>query len=302
MSSVDRWYAPDKVYDAHCHFFGHSFFNRIAKQRGFNSPEELIRNWQFRGGKIELPPKDSKALAEMWAKEAEKNNVDKIVLLPEFNDLTDIRVATREYPDIFIPFLSIDPTKSEAREILEQGISEIGVKGIKLYPPLHYFHAYEDRVRPIYEIAQENDLLVTFHFGVSVGSTADMRFMNPSDLSPVALEFPKVKFALAHFGTGYFRELLFLMYHYKNIYAETSSSNVWMKYLPYELTLQDVFGKVIEVAGVDHIIFGTDSSFFPRGWRRAIFEWQLAVVNDLRLSQEEINAIFYKNLERILKL
>jgi predicted TIM-barrel fold metal-dependent hydrolase len=187
-------------------------------------------------------------------------------------------------------------------EILENAISQVDIKGIKLYPPLHYYHAYEDRIIPYYEVAQDNDLLVTFHFGISVGNTADIRFMNPADLSPIARDFNKIKFLMAHFATGYLRELLFLMYHVENIYAETSSSNAWMKYVPYDITLAQVFRKVIDARGVDHLVFGTDSSFLPRGWRKSIYDLQLAVCNTLELNQEEIDKIFYKNLKKLLGL
>ncbi|MHA2092979.1 MAG: amidohydrolase family protein [Candidatus Kariarchaeaceae archaeon] len=164
----------------------------------------------------------------------------------------------------------------------------------------NYFHAYEDRILPFYEIANDNDLLITFHFGISVGNTADMRYMNPSDLSPIARDFPKINFLMAHFATGYIQELLFLMYHVDNVYAETSSSNAWMKYIPYDINLAKVFQKVIDAKGVDHIIFGTDSTFFPRGWRKPIFDMQLAVCNSLELNQDEIDQIFFKNIERLV--
>ena len=58
-----------------------------------------------------------------------------------------------------------------------------------------------------------------------------------------------------------------------NVYLDTSSSNSWIKYTP-GLTLEQVFKTALDVAGPDRLIFGTDSSFFPRGWHRMIYDQQ----------------------------
>ena len=50
-----------------------------------------------------------------------------------------------------------------------------------------------------------------------------------------------------------------------NVLLDTSSSNGWIKYQP-GLTLADVFRQALAVVGPDRLLFGSDSSFFPRGW------------------------------------
>ena len=65
-----------------------------------------------------------------------------------------------------------------------------------------------------------------------------------------------------------------------NVYLDSSSSNSWIKYLP-SLTLEDVFRQALEVVGPDRLLFGTDSSFFPRGWQRAVWERQTAVLESI---------------------
>ena len=58
-----------------------------------------------------------------------------------------------------------------------------------------------------------------------------------------------------------------------NVYLDTSSTNRWMAYHP-SLTLRDVFRQALDVAGPDRLLFGSDSSFFPRGWNRQIYDAQ----------------------------
>jgi predicted TIM-barrel fold metal-dependent hydrolase len=59
-----------------------------------------------------------------------------------------------------------------------------------------------------------------------------------------------------------------------NVYLDSSSSNGWMRYTP-GLTLEQVFKTTVAVIGPDRLLFGTDSSFFPRGWNHAVYESQL---------------------------
>ncbi len=312
---------PKKIYDSHVHFMDRNMFLRLFN--GHNLTEEEIlqilekrdyrpwtpvfnnetREYELKRKKslIEIPPKNPVDLATKWVKDMDQKGCDKLVLFSDFNELEGVKQAVKAYPDRLAPYLSLNPLDPNAKSVLEDAIS-FGIKGIKLYPPLHYYHAYDDVVLPFYEMAEDHELSVTFHFGVSVGKTADIRFMNPADLSPIARDFPKINFLMAHFATGYLKELLFLMYHVDNVYAETSSSNVWMKYLPYTITLTDVFKKILEVKGPDYLVFGTDSSFFTRGWRKDIFDWQLHIANKLNLSQQDINKIFYQNAQKLMNL
>jgi len=78
-----------------------------------------------------------------------------------------------------------------------------------------------------------------------------------------------------------------------------------MKYLPYDLDLKKIFEKAIIAGGADKVIFGTDSTFFPRGFRINVLEQQYNAVKALSegpsplVSEEDVDAIFRGN---ILKL
>ena len=301
MINVDNWHTPKKIYDAHLHVFNYRGMVTRANRLGFETPEEIVSYMSQRvGSNFVIPPKDDNALLLLWVDELQKNNVDKAIILPDWNSTDIIEIASKEYPDLFFRFMMINPQEEHALDTLKTAYSKYGVHGIKLYPPLHYYHAYDEMVLPFYEFCDDHKLPITFHMGISVGSKADMRFMNPSDVSPIARDFPKLNFLFAHFATGYLRELLFLMYHCNNVYAESSSSNKWIHYLPEKLELKDVFEKIINAKGAEKIVFGTDSTLFPRGWRNGIYERQLAVCNELGLTQEQIDGIFYKNLEKLI--
>jgi predicted TIM-barrel fold metal-dependent hydrolase len=103
-----------------------------------------------------------------------------------------------------------------------------------------------------------------------------------------------------HFGAGYFREALMLCDLCPNVYIDTSSSNSWMRYHAPEIDLKAVYRRALDVAGAGRLLFGTDSSFFPRGWNTAIFSAQEKVLSELGVGKEDAAAIMGGNLERLL--
>ena len=60
-----------------------------------------------------------------------------------------------------------------------------------------------------------------------------------------------------------------------------------------------VLGEMIRGAGSERLLFGTDSSFFPRGWQRPIYEQQLAIATELDLDADATAKIFGGNMARI---
>ena len=83
-----------------------------------------------------------------------------------------------------------------------------------------------------------------------------------------------------------------------NVLVDTSSSNGWLKYSP-GLTLRHVFAQTIAVAGPDRMLFGTDSSFFPRGWHAAIFDEQRSLLDAMDVDDATRRAIFGGTFDRV---
>jgi predicted TIM-barrel fold metal-dependent hydrolase len=124
-----------------------------------------------------------------------------------------------------------------------------------------------------------------------------MRYSNPIDLHPLATRYPGVNFVVPHFGAGYLREALMLADLCPNIHLDTSSSNQWMRYEGLEL--KTVIRRTLDVIGAQRLLFGTNSSFFPRGWNYDIYEAQQRALLDLGVSSADARAILEGNLVRL---
>ncbi len=119
---------------------------------------------------------------------------------------------------------------------------------------------------------------------------------NPLDLIPVALDHPDLPILIPHFGAGFLRETLMAADLCPNILLDTSSSNGWIRYFP-SLTLDQVFERAFRVAGAARILFGSDSSYFPRGWNSQIFEAQKDCLERLQVSEADQEKIIGGNFD-----
>jgi predicted TIM-barrel fold metal-dependent hydrolase len=129
-------------------------------------------------------------------------------------------------------------------------------------------------------------------------SPFDLRLGDPLAVARVAARFPTVPVIVPHFGAGLFREALMAADQCANIHLDTSSSNSWMRYHP-RLTLDEVFRQALAVAGPERLLFGTDSSFFPRGWQKPIYEAQLQALAAAGASDEAVRSVVSGNFERL---
>ena len=131
-------------------------------------------------------------------------------------------------------------------------------------------------------------------------SPFDIRFGNPLDLHGVALTFPSVNIVIPHFGAGMLREALMVASLCPNVLLDTSSSNSWIRQTP-GLTLAQVFRTALDVVGPERLLFGTDSSFFPRGWNRDICLQQKAALDGLGIAAADQDQIFAGNFRRLFR-
>lgn len=299
-----------EIWDAHVHFFSFNFFKTLIRAKGKETPlNEEFANLKEKYG-IEIPPVSPVQLARRWLEEMDKYGISKLILfasIPE--DALSVSTAVSAFPDKFVGFFMVNPFAESVDFEIRHAVENMGMKGIILFPTLYHIHVYDELLEGIYTIAERYGLIVFTHFGIlkipireAIGlkDQIDGTYGNPTDLHRVAVKYPDVNFIIPHFGAGYFRELLILGAQCKNVYVDTSSSNSWIKVLPYKIELKDVFAKVIDVFGVDRIIFGTDSGVFPRGYRVDILNQQLEIIKELGLSDDEAQKILAGNIKRLL--
>jgi len=297
------------IADAHVHFFSHAFFSTLAAQRASTDvdagAQEIARilGWT-------APPVDPGELSEIWARELDQHMVDRAALIASVpGDEASVAAAIARFPKRFHGYFMVNPLAPDAIERVQAALA-MGLQGICLFPAMHRYAIGDGRVEVILQAAATYTGVVIFvHCGVltvgvrrklGLASPFDMRYSNPIDLHPVALLHPKLSFVVPHFGAGYLREALMLCDLCPNVHLDTSSSNSWVRYQAPELDLKTVFRRALDVAGAKRLLFGTDSSFFPRGWHAAVFQEQSRILTDLGVGREDAAAILGGNFVRLL--
>jgi predicted TIM-barrel fold metal-dependent hydrolase len=295
-----------RLCDIHCHFFSSRFLEILTKDRAGLPPDGHaehiagVLGWE--------PPGTSEALADRWVAEIDRHGVSRIALIASIpGDEESVGVAVARHPSRFIGFFMFNPTAPDAPERLDRALRDLKLRGIALFPAMHRFQLGDQRVARVFEAAASHRAVVFVHCGVlTVGvrkklglpSPFDLRLGDPLALATIASQFPGVPVIVPHFGAGFLREALMAAEQCPTIHLDTSSSNSWMKYYP-GLTLEAVFRQALESAGADRLVFGTDSSFFPRGWNRGIYDAQVAALTAVRASNDMRTKIFSTNFERL---
>ena len=143
-------------------------------------------------------------------------------------------------------------------------------------------------------------LKVGFREKLNLPAPFDLSVASPLALRKACTQFPNIRFILPHLGSGMFRELLMLADTAPNVFADTSAIGSWGRYNEARPTEAQVLSHAVDVLGAERLLFGTDSTFFPRGWRRDVFDAHLKVFEEAKLDAKQVGAILGGNLERLL--
>lgn len=297
------------ICDAHVHFFSPGFFDTLGVQMGLPAegrPAAVVKKAGWHD------PESAEALADRWEAELEAHGVSRAAIIASVpGDETSVAGAIARHPSRFIGFFMLDPTKEDAVDRARKAL-DAGLCGICLFPAMHHYWLGDERVARVFELgsSREPGIAIFVHCGaLSVGvrkklglpSPFDIRLGNPLDLHANAVKHPKVPIIIPHFGAGMFREALMVADLCPNVHLDTSSSNAWTRYIP-GLTLAQVFRTALDVVGPDRLLFGTDSSFFPRGWNKEIYDQQQKALDEAQVVAEARAKIFGGNLARLFPL
>jgi predicted TIM-barrel fold metal-dependent hydrolase len=292
------------IADAHCHFFSARFFDALGRELpgDGNHAVDLPRRlgWD--------PPGENGALAKRWLEEFDRHGVVRALLIASVpGDEASVAAAVAEAPNRVYGAFMINPAAPDAASRAERAFDELRLSTACLFPAMHHAPVDDSRTLAIFDAASRHRRAVFVHCGaLSVGarkrlglsSRFDVRLGDPLAVAAVAVRYPDVPVIIPHFGAGLFTQALMAASLAPNIVFDTSSSNSWIRFHA-GLTLRQVFERALDVAGPSRLLFGTDSSFFPRGWHRGIYEQQLALLTEIGVTDQERAAVLSGNFERI---
>ena len=294
---------PGDAIDAHVHLFTVPLMMEMVERP--ETPERFKqaakdRKWGRRGQVQTLPDMTAEECAAWYVERINAADVAKALIVSVFPDSQYTRDFLRAANGHVHALCNVDPRDPGAPELLEREMAA-GFRGVKLYPVNRCYRLSDPACRPFFEAANELKANMIIHYGVTVDPTGDLRYADPLDLSPVARDYPDLKFVIAHFGAGWLDSVLRLAYQCKNVCVDTSGTNNWMDYYVPKMELSDVFERCLMAMGPERVLFGTDSGT-TAPYRHWIRYMQQRTIEEMGLSEADRDLIMRGNASRIFRL
>lgn len=251
------------------------------------------------------------------AAEMERAGIDKTVLAPldlgielgEANaSVEEINQghaeAASRYPDRIVSFVGVDPRRKNAVEVVERGLREWGMKGLKLDPAAGYY-PNDEICYPLYQVASDWGVPVLFHTGATIPPFRN-KYAQPIYLDDVSLDFPDLTIVAAHMGFGWWQELASMISKRTNIVTDISGwqQNAVRSFPTFVRTLREM----MHLVGADNMLFATDGPAF-RLYNMTNEKW-VALMRDLprtapqglEFTESEIELLLGKSAQQHLGL
>jgi predicted TIM-barrel fold metal-dependent hydrolase len=320
LRTSGRWYkiraARDDdmpfLADFHTHLFSRTLFEALASASPLHgtNDERLERATRTLG--IALPDPDDGEHLGLWLEEMERHGISHMVSFasaPEENAVVAALAPTVRGRVSF--FAYCDPRAPKAAAELGQLLEKEAVRGALFFPALHHYDLSGPEAAAVFAVLEAHGAPALVHCGVlriplrerlALPRQIDLNRANPLSLVRPADRFPGVPFVVPHFGGGFLRETLMAGAQCQNVHVDTSSSHAWLATNPARLSLADVFERALSVFGPERILFGTDSSVFPRGWRRDLLLAQREALGACGVRDEARARILGMNAAHMLRL
>lgn len=222
-----------------------------------------------------------------------------------------ITELNKEYAEIaqrsnnrLVAFFSIDPRREHAVRLLETGIRECGMRGLKLLPSAG-FYPNDENCYKLYTKAVELGIPVIVHTGPEI-IPGYSKYCYPIYLDEVANDFPELPLVLAHAGFCWWQEALSIASTKPNVYLDLSGWQPKLLRRPIE-EFYIPLRTILDTIGPSRVLFGSDWPAYRllKGgevtWVKAFKEPPEALKEvGIIFTEGEMNAILGGNASRIV--
>ena len=207
----------------------------------------------------------------------------------ETNDY--ILESISRYPDRLVGFCAIQPKAGQAALAEIRRCARGGIRGIgEMRPDLQGFDLGDEAVmRPLVEAAVEHRLVLLTHASEPVGHQYPGKgTVTPDMIYNFICRFPDLRLVCAHWGGG-------LPFYALMPEVGSALANVWFDTAasPF-LYRSQIFKHVIDMVGVDKILFGTDYPLMAQ-------QRPMSEIKALQLTGEVEAMILGDNAQRLLE-
>ncbi len=183
-------------------------------------------------------------------------------------------------------------------------------KGAKIFKYLCTEDTYinDPDLWPFYERAQELNIVLDIHTGMSWCPPQASKYANPIFLDDVCRDFPELRIIAFHMGYPFCDQLNMVAMGHPNLYVCLSLLVPWAVTAPRKFA--KIIGEALRWVGPDKIIWGTDYAGYAVQIRNAVLGFRdFQIPKDLQegygypeITEEDRRKIFGGNLARLLDI
>lgn len=154
--------------------------------------------------------------------------ISKSVIIHDYKEpLKKYLDMSEKYPNLHL-VAYVDMYKDIKKQLafIEELFKKKKAVGIKLYPGYQHFFPSDKKVYPIARLCQKYNKPLVFHTGDvwdPIG-TAILKYSHPIHVDELAVNFPKCKIIISHFGFPYFLEAANVVSKNKNVFTDVSGT------------------------------------------------------------------------------
>jgi predicted TIM-barrel fold metal-dependent hydrolase len=266
------------------HLMDASGVNKVVLLAGLNSLIPPTPDWQISIMRFMLSTPlqpMGKRIYESLIKGDYLKGGGKIIRIVQNPDNDSVSQVVSKYPQRFMAFVVINPKLKNAMEVFEKYVEEQRMVGVKCHAWWHRVDISSELL-PIARRCEGKGLPLLVHLG---GGRQTGNFEVLLD------NCPRLKLILAHVAIPHFQSSWKVIKEAKNCFVDISGN-----YLNAHLVR-----RAVKALGPDKVLFGSDGPVPLR--RRAgghSYEPILQWTRELRISDNDKEKIFHKNLERLL--
>lgn len=192
----------------------------------------------------------------------------------------EVAEACRRYPERLFGYITVDPKhQAEMRDEIRLHGENPAFRGFKFHADVHNTALADEGYAPALEYAERRGWPILIHAGDQ-----------PDIWRKMCARYPNAKFLAAHAGginlrVGAGRDLAAACREHRNLFLDLGSSRM----------VPGVLEWLVETAGIDRVIYGSDYPIFDFGYERGR-------VDCSALGKEDQQRVLYRNAAGLLRL
>lgn len=205
----------------------------------------------------------------------------------------------KQHPEKLIGFASVDPNEPDYMDELKRATKGLGLRGLKLAPIYQNYHPLDERILPVYDFCERNELPILIHQGTTFPRLGPLKYAPPILLEDVAFQFPKLTMIVAHMGHPWIGETIALVRKQPHFYTDISA----LFYRPWQF--YNALMLAYEYGVINKLLFGSDYPFTtPQQTVDALTNINSIVGSSglPRIPEKAIEEIIYRDSLRLLHL